>query len=119
MKTVRNLNIVCAAAVLAAGSSIIALASGCQTPGKVLAVETSDVCPTCKMQTVTSPIKGLTYTKFVCPSCRTETTLEPKQEEILRGYVGLGSDVPTVHVCERCKAMVEKCPVCRKKTAGK
>ena len=29
------------------------------------------------------------------------------------------SDVPTVHVCDRCKAMVEKCPVCRKKTAGK
>jgi hypothetical protein len=112
-------NITCAVAILAAGVSIIALASGCQSPGKVLSVETSDVCPTCKMQTVTSPIRGLTYTKCVCPSCRTETTLDPEQEDVLRRYVGLGSDVPTVHVCDRCKTMVEKCSVCRKESAGK
>ncbi len=107
------------AAMCAATIGMTSLVTGCQTPGRVLAEESSDVCPTCKMQTVTSPIKGLTYTKCLCPSCRTETTLDPKQEEILRGYVGLGSDVPTVHVCDHCRTMVEKCPVCRREAAGK
>ena len=57
-------------AVTAVLSTLI-LITGCQYPGKVVSTQTSDVCPQCEMQTVTSPIKGLTYTKHVCPNCKT------------------------------------------------
>ena len=114
MKTAITTTAAVVMAVILGSLGSVALLSGCQLPGKVVSTESSSVCPMCKTQTVTSPIKGLTYTKMVCPSCHTETTLDPGQEEILRNYVGLGSDVTTVHVCDHCKAMVEKCPRCRK-----
>lgn len=113
MTTQGYFRICCTATVLAAGIAVTMLNLGCQSPGKVVATDASDVCPTCKMQTVTSPVKGLTYTRCVCASCRKETALDPEQEEILRNYVGLGTGALTVHVCEHCKTVVETCPVCR------
>ena len=101
-----------AVVLVSIGSTL--LLTGCQIPGKVLSTETSSVCPACKTQTVTSPIKGLTYTKHICPMCKSESTINPEQGEILRDYVGLTSDMKTVHVCAHCKAVISTCPMCRK-----
>jgi predicted nucleic acid-binding Zn ribbon protein len=79
---------------------------GCQTPGRVVATETSAVCPQCKVETKTRSIKGLTYKVDVCPSCK--TTWEP------RGGSNYDEDA-YVHVCDMCKIMTEKCPVCAQK----
>ena len=88
----------CAAAVLAA------VLVGCQTPGRVVSVVQSPVCPSCKTETRTCPIKGLTYKKHVCPGCKTTTTLDH--------YTG---DMTTINVCDRCKTGVTKCPQCASK----
>lgn len=113
MKTAITTTAAVVVAVILGSLGLVTLLSGCQIPGKVVSTETSSVCPICKTQTVTSPIKGLTYTKMVCPSCHTETTIDPTREEILRN-LGIWSDEQTVHVCDHCKAVVEKCPLCRK-----
>lgn len=67
----------------------------------------------CKTQTVTAPIKGMTYTKEICPMCKTVSTIDPFSPPSMRDYVDPNQQ--TVHVCEHCKAMVEKCPICRKR----
>ena len=85
---------------------------GCQTPGEVVSTQTSDVCPQCEIQTVTSPIKGLTYTKHVCPTCKTVETDASKTSAALTTYTSM--DIETVHVCDHCKSVVEPCPVCSK-----
>jgi len=88
---------------------------GCQMPGKLVSEKKSSVCPTCKMETRTMAIKGMTYTKCICPSCQKVSTVDPQLAETVRNYVGdeIGD---TVHVCGHCKAMVETCPVCRKQS---
>ena len=98
---------------IAAASALLGtlvLIAGCQTPGKVVSTQTSDVCPQCEMQTVTSPIKGLTYTKHVCPTCKTVETDEAKISAAMASYTSL--DIKSVHVCEHCKSVVALCPVC-------
>jgi hypothetical protein len=86
---------------------IFGLMVGCQTPGKVVATETSTACPKCKLETKTRAIKGLTYKVDVCPSCKTTW-------EYVEGQArGDGTEV--VHVCDECKIMTEKCPVCAQK----
>ena len=78
---------------------------GCQTPGKVISVEESVLCPKCKAETRTSAIKGINYTTCICPDCKTEYT------EIWDGFYDEGA---VVHVCDNCKMIVEKCAACRK-----
>ena len=105
------MRIVAVVAVLCVG--IMATMVGCQTPGKLVSEQTSTICPTCKLETRTTAIKSMTYTRAVCPSCMKVSTVDPKLAETVRDYVGdeVGD---TVHVCDNCKAMVETCPVCRK-----
>jgi len=88
------------------------LIAGCQSPGKVVSTQTSVVCPQCEMQTVTSPIKGLTYTKHVCPGCKMVETDEAKTSAALANYTSMNTE--TVHVCEHCKSVVTPCPACSK-----
>ena len=88
------------------------LTSGCQSPGKVVSTQASTVCPQCEMQTVTSPIKGLTYTRCVCPTCKTVETDAEKVSAALASYTS--RDMKTVHVCEHCKSVVESCAACSK-----
>ena len=92
--------------------STLILIVGCQSPGKVVSTQTSDVCPQCEMQTVTSPIKGLTYTKHVCPTCKTVETDAAKTSAALASYTSM--DVETIHVCARCESVLIPCPACRK-----
>jgi len=86
------------------------LVSGCQTPGKVVSTETSELCPICKNETVTTPIKGLTYTKHVCPSCKTvvDTGKTPNYDEL----GDLGNEI---QVCTHCESSLITCPTCSKK----
>jgi len=88
--------------------------TGCRTSCFSAAKTDCSVCPVCKGETVTRAIKACACTKGVCPLCRKVTALDPQQEEILRNYVGISSDVSTMHVCTHCKAVVAKCPECRK-----
>ena len=89
------------------------LAGGCQTPGKVVSTNPSDLCPQCETQTVTTPIKGLTYTKHVCPMCKNIETDASKTSAALASYTGM--DIETVHVCKLCEAVVTPCPACSQK----
>jgi len=91
----------------------LVLAGGCQTPGKVVSTEPSEVCPQCENQTVTTPIKGLTYTKHVCPMCKNIETDASKTSAALAVYTS--QDIETVHVCEHCQSVVTPCPVCSQK----
>ena len=89
---------------------------GCQTPGKVEAVENSPVCPNCKTETRSHLIDGLSYTKHICKSCRTEITADPHGATTY-GQDGQGLEqhgVQTVHVCDKCKAIIGECPQCKK-----
>lgn len=87
--------------------------AGCQTPGRVVASESSVVCPTCKAVTRTALIKGTSYTTCLCPSCKTVSPVGPALAETLRTYMG-NEPGDKVHVCDHCKSMVETCSVCRK-----
>lgn len=104
----RNTLLKSAVALSLLGSFI--LASGCQTPGKVVSTEESVLCPICKNETVTMPVKGLTYTKHVCPSCKTvvDTGKTPNYDEL----GDLGSEI---HVCTACEASLIICPQCSTK----
>jgi len=92
--------------------SALILISGCQTPGKVVSTEPSAVCPQCETQTVTSAIKGLTYTKHVCPHCKTVETDASKTSAAMSAYTSM--DVETVQVCKHCESVVTPCPACSK-----
>ena len=102
-------------AVLVGTAFSVSMLAGCHTTCR-RAVATADgiVCPACNMVTTTRPIKTCSCAKGFCPSCRKVTPFTPQQEEIVRNYVGISSDIKTVHICTRCKAVVEKCPECRK-----
>jgi hypothetical protein len=109
------LRIVTLSAVLAGSAVSIGMLSGCHMFCRRAATADGVVCPECKMQTEMRAIKSCACAKGICPSCRKVTELSPQQESILRNYVGISSDMETVHVCPQCKAVVEKCPECRKK----
>lgn len=82
----------------------LAAIGACQTPGRTVRSEVSSVCPTCRTETKTAAIKGLTYSRHTCPSCR--TTWEANYGE--------SGDSITVHVCDACRQVVEPCPLCAK-----
>lgn len=111
----RRAAIVATFAVLCLGAAFFLTA--CQTTEKVASAPTTSTCPVCNMATRMAPIKGLTCTKAVCPSCRLVSTLDPQTAEAVRTYVG-GQVGDTVHVCDHCNAVVEKCPACRAKEAA-
>lgn len=90
--------------------SILMSTTGCQTPGQVVSTTKSEACPTCENQIVTTPIKGLKYTKHVCPSCKTTKTIDPNGV-----YDEIGPDILTVHVCKKCSSIVEPCKQCNTK----
>ena len=93
--------------------SALILISGCQTLGQVVSTEASEVCPQCETQTVTTPIKGLTYTKHVCPLCKTVETDASKTSAAMADYTSM--EIGTVHVCKNCESVVTPCPACSRK----
>ncbi len=90
-------------AVLCAAMLLAIVVVGCQTSGKLVSVSESAVCPMCKTETRTTSIKGLTYKKHICPSCKTVRDT---------GTFAEAADLTEVHVCDHCKAAVDKCPQC-------
>jgi hypothetical protein len=99
--------------ILTIATCSLILIAGCQSPGKIVSTQTSDICPQCTMQTVTTPIKGLTYTRHICPGCKTVETDKSKTSAALASYTSIA--VETVHACKHCKSVVTPCPACRKK----
>ena len=83
--------------------------TGCQTPGQVVSIKTSEVCPTCENQTKTTPIKGLKYTMHVCPQCETVYSNDSTVT-----YDEVEDDMGAVHVCHYCQANVVTCKQCNK-----
>lgn len=78
------------------------LAGSCQTPGEVVSTDASVICPKCKTETKTMPIKGLTYTKHTCPSCGGDWEMDHTDFSVF------------VHACEHCETIVATCPLCAK-----
>lgn len=89
------------------------VATGCQAPGRLLGTAESEACPTCRTETRTARITGLTYTKHVCPACKDVSTIDPLAPASMLDYVD--PDQQTIHVCEHCKSAVSKCAQCRKR----
>ncbi len=81
--------------------------TACQTPGRVVKTEPHPDCPKCKIQTRTSPIDGVTYTKIVCPDCRKVV----EDQKIREG----GGPYDVYYVCDKCEAVVKKCEHCTRK----
>ena len=106
MKTIQKI-----LTITIATSSLI-LISGCQAPGKVVSSEDSEICPQCKTETVTTPIKGLTYKKHTCPLCKDVVVDDSVASSAMATYTS--RDIETVHVCKNCKSIVEPCPACSK-----
>lgn len=100
-----TINVAFMAASLLGAVGSVSLLTGCQTPGQVLSVETSDVCPMCRTETRTTVVKGLSYKKHVCPSCRNIEDYE---------MIGERDVVEITHVCDKCEALVSKCEQCLK-----
>ena len=87
---------------------ILTLLAGCQTTGRIVDVTPSAVCPTCETQVRRLPVlSNLTYRKHICPSCKSVRDYG-EDDDYDNLYV---SDI--IHVCDRCEAMVEMCPLCR------
>lgn len=106
MKTKSNSGLIEMAALTVGVLTLSIAASGCRMPGRVLSTESSAVCPECQTETRTAPVKGVTYQKHICPGCgAVAVTSAPLQADSDPGW--------TVHVCDRCKALVTKCPQCQ------
>lgn len=88
------------------GMSMMLLIIGCQTSGQLKSSESSIICPNCKTETRTTPFQGINYKKHMCPDCRYETVMDETGEI---------APWKTVHVCDNCNALVEKCPLCKGK----
>jgi hypothetical protein len=92
---------------LLSGALLLAIvAAGCKTSDMAMVQKESVKCPMCKMQTRTTAADGLVYAKHVCPGCHTVYNTGTSDE---------AAALTAVHVCDRCKATVEKCPMCAKK----
>jgi len=87
--------------------------AGCKTspPEQVSVTKGTVVCPQCKTVTRKTAFGGGTYDVHLCPGCKNTYTEMP-------GYEGFYDERTLVHVCDHCKALVEQCPVCRKKQQG-
>lgn len=80
--------------------------TGCQTGRHHMGRNHDVMCPMCQMQTRTTSGDGLIYAKHVCPGCRAVYNTGTSDE---------AAALTKVHVCDRCKTTVEKCPMCAKK----
>lgn len=90
--------------VLCSSLFLGALLAGCETTHH-MAKNHDVMCPLCQMPTRATAADGLVYAKHVCPKCHTVRDTGTWDEK---------ADLTEVHVCDRCKATVEKCPMCRK-----
>ncbi len=88
--------------------------SGCHSEHKTAAAGMGETCPVCETETRVMPITGLEYTVCICPECKKVSTLDSSTRAAVEAYVG-GSIGETVHVCDACDAVVERCAVCREK----
>jgi hypothetical protein len=97
---------------------VVALAgtvlSGCHTAQKRADPGSGEVCPVCQAEIRTIPLTDLTYTICVCPECRKVSTLDSSTRVAVEAYVG-GPIGETVHVCDACGTLIERCAVCREK----
>ncbi len=86
--------------------------SGCHSGHK--AAGTDEACPVCQTEVHVMPLTGLTYTVCICPECKKVSSLDAATLEAVEQYTGeqVGD---TVHVCDKCEAIIERCAVCREK----
>jgi len=87
--------------------------SGCHS-GHKTAGGTGEACPVCTTELRVMPLTGLTYTVCVCPECKKVSSLDAATREAVEQYVG-GQVGDTIHVCDKCEAIIERCAVCREK----
>ena len=92
---------------------MLVFSTGCQTVGASASNKDCKLCPMCKTQTRTAAIKDVKYSKCVCPGCKDVSKVDPLLADSLLNYVGQGFG-DKVQVCDHCKAVVCKCPACRK-----
>ncbi len=85
--------------------------SGCHS-GHQKATGTEKGCPVCETEVRVMPLTGLTYTVCICPECKKVSSLDAATREAVEQYVG-GNLGDTVHVCDKCEAIIERCAVCR------
>jgi len=88
--------------------------SGCHSGRKMAGAGTDEACPVCQTEVRVMPITGLTYTVCICPECKKVSSLDAATREAVEAYVG-GQIGDTVHVCDKCEAIIERCAVCREK----
>ena len=108
----RKMHVVTWAMVVCVG--VLLCLVGCQSGDRIVATETPPECPNCKTVTRLQPLTGLTYTTCYCPTCKKVTHLDPEFLEKARDVFGNNLGV-SVYVCDTCKAIVEKCSICRGK----
>lgn len=77
--------------------------TGCQTPGKTVAVEESAICPMCHTVTESSRFKNVTFKTHVCPDCK---------KVYVPSYSGGYLPDDEVVVCPKCPGIVDECPTC-------
>jgi len=87
---------------------------GCQSEHRMADVGTDEACPVCQAEVRVTPMTDLTYTVCVCPECKRVSPLEAATQQTVEAYVG-GKIGDTVHVCDACETVIERCAVCREK----
>ena len=103
------------ASILTLTVVLAALAStGCHSGHTTAGVGTGEACPVCQTEVRVMPLTGLTYTVCICPECKKVSSLDAATREAVELYVG-GQVGDTVHVCDKCEAIIERCAVCREK----
>jgi predicted RNA-binding Zn-ribbon protein involved in translation (DUF1610 family) len=88
--------------------------SGCHSEHGARMAGTGEACPACKTQTHVVPVADLTYTICICPACKRVIALDDATRAKVEAYTG-GDIGETVHVCDECDAVIERCAVCRAK----
>ena len=88
--------------------------AGCHAENKAKTGGSGQVCPVCQTPTSATPMADLTYNICVCPACKGVTSLDAATSAQVEAYAGadLGD---TVHVCDECDTVVERCAACRAK----
>jgi len=92
-------------ATLGVAAALIVGLVGCATSNPSVAGAASPVCPHCQKATRATSVDSVSYTKYVCPGCR---------RELDTGTWAEAAELKAVHVCDMCKSVVAKCPMCAK-----
>ena len=85
--------------------------AGCHSGHGAKKAGEGPACPVCEGQTHVAPVTGLTHTICVCPVCKNVTALDNATRAKLEAYAG-GDVGDTVHVCDKCNVIVERCAAC-------